>query len=178
MKMWYIYIQCNTAAAAAKSLQSCPTLCDPIDGSPPGSPVPGIFQAKVPQWGATAFSCSARTWVQSLGQEDSMEKGTATQSSILAWKITWTEEPGGLQSMGPQRVRHDLVTKQKVTERKLTWNLSLQPNLSQCQDIISSFFFYYLQVSLAFCWIFKWLPLPSGENLASTFRDSQHPLCV
>ena len=49
------------AAAAAKSLQSYPTLCDPIDGSPPGSPVPGIFQAKVPQWGATAFSCSART---------------------------------------------------------------------------------------------------------------------
>ena len=48
-----------------------------------------------------------------------MEKGTATQSSILAWEITWTEEPGGLQSMGPQRVRHDLVTKQKVTERKL-----------------------------------------------------------
>ena len=51
----------NAAAAAAKSLQSCPTLCDPIDGSPPGSPVPGIFQAKVPQWGAAAFSCSART---------------------------------------------------------------------------------------------------------------------
>ena len=42
--------------AAAKSLQSCPTLCDPIDGSPPGSPVPGIFQARVLEWGATAFS--------------------------------------------------------------------------------------------------------------------------
>ena len=38
------------AAAAAKSLQSCPTLCDPIDGSPPGSPVPGILQARVPEW--------------------------------------------------------------------------------------------------------------------------------
>ena len=44
------------AAAAAKSLQSCPTLCDPIDGSPPGSPVPGIFQARVLEWGAIAFS--------------------------------------------------------------------------------------------------------------------------
>ena len=40
------------AAAAAKSLQSCPTLCDPIDGSPPGSSVPGILQAKVLEWGA------------------------------------------------------------------------------------------------------------------------------
>ena len=40
-------------AAAAKSLQSCPTLCDPIDGSPPGSPVPGIFQARVLEWGDT-----------------------------------------------------------------------------------------------------------------------------
>ena len=44
------------AAAAAKSLQSCPTLCDPIDGSPPGFSVPGIFQARVLQWGAIAFS--------------------------------------------------------------------------------------------------------------------------
>ena len=44
------------AAAAAKSLQSCPTLCDPRDGSPPGSSVPGILQARVLEWGAIAFS--------------------------------------------------------------------------------------------------------------------------
>jgi len=44
------------AAAAAKSLQSCPTLCNPIDGSPPGSSVPGILQARVLEWGAIAFS--------------------------------------------------------------------------------------------------------------------------
>ena len=44
------------AAAAAKSLQSCLTLCDPRDGSPPGSPVPGILQARVLEWGAIAFS--------------------------------------------------------------------------------------------------------------------------
>ena len=44
------------AAAAAKSLQLCPTLCDPIDGSPPGSPVPGILQARTLQWGAISFS--------------------------------------------------------------------------------------------------------------------------
>ena len=44
------------AAAAAKSLQSCPTLCNPIDGSPPGSPIPGILQARTPEWVAISFS--------------------------------------------------------------------------------------------------------------------------
>ena len=44
------------AAAAAKSLQSCPTLCDPIDGSPPGFPIPGILQARTLEWVAIAFS--------------------------------------------------------------------------------------------------------------------------
>ena len=44
------------AAAAAASLQSCPTLCDPIDGSPPGSPVPGILQARILEWVAIPFS--------------------------------------------------------------------------------------------------------------------------
>ena len=47
------------------------------------------------------------TWVESLGQEDCLEKGKATHSNILAWRIPWTEEPGGPQSMGSQRVRHD-----------------------------------------------------------------------
>ena len=47
------------------------------------------------------------TWVQSLGQEDPLEKEMATHSSILAWRIPWMEEPGGLQSMGSQRVGHD-----------------------------------------------------------------------
>ena len=45
--------------------------------------------------------------MRSLGQEDLLEKEMATRSSILAWKIPWTEDPGGLQSMGPQRVGHD-----------------------------------------------------------------------
>ena len=47
------------------------------------------------------------TWVRSLGQEDPLEKEMATHSSILAWRIPWTEEPGGLQSTGSQRVGHD-----------------------------------------------------------------------
>ena len=47
------------------------------------------------------------TWVRSLGQEDPLEKEVATDSSILAWRIPWMEEPGGLQSTGLQRVGHD-----------------------------------------------------------------------
>ena len=53
------------------------------------------------------------TRVQSWGQEDTLEKGMATHSSILAWEIPWTEEPGRLQSMGLQRSGHNLVTKQQ-----------------------------------------------------------------
>ena len=47
------------------------------------------------------------TWVQPLGREDPLEEGTATHSSILAWRIPCTEDPGGLQSMGSKRVGHD-----------------------------------------------------------------------
>ena len=53
------------------------------------------------------------TQVGSLGQEDPLEKGMAAHSSILAWEIPQTEKPGGLQSLGLQRVGHDLATKQK-----------------------------------------------------------------
>ena len=110
-----------------------------MDCSPPGSSVHGILQARILEWVAISFSrgssrprdrtqvsCIAgkcfnlwatrealvqETWVQSLGQEDPLEKGIATCFSILAWKIPWTEETGGVQSMGQQRVRHDWVTK-------------------------------------------------------------------
>ena len=47
------------------------------------------------------------TWVRSLGWEDPLEERMATRSSVLAWRIPWTEEPGGLQSMGSQRVGHN-----------------------------------------------------------------------
>ena len=55
------------------------------------------------------------TQVRSLGQEDALEKEMATHSTILAWEIPWTEEPGGLQSMGWQRVGPNLVLKQQLT---------------------------------------------------------------
>ena len=65
LEVWNLYFLCRgslmNAAAAAKSLQSCPTLCDPIDSSPPGSPVPGILQARTLEWVAISFS-SAGKW--------------------------------------------------------------------------------------------------------------------
>ena len=54
--MWDDKFGMRRAAAAAKSLQSCPTLCDPLDGSPTGTPVPGILQARTREWVAIAFS--------------------------------------------------------------------------------------------------------------------------
>ena len=53
------------------------------------------------------LSAMRETWVRSLGQENPLEKEMATHSSILAWRIPWTEEPGGLQSTGSPRVGHD-----------------------------------------------------------------------
>ena len=55
------------------------------------------------------------TQVQSLGWEDPLETEMATHSSLFAWEIPWTEEPGGLQSMGSQRIRHDLETTTTAT---------------------------------------------------------------
>ena len=52
-------------------------------------------------------------WVRSLGQEDTLDKEMANHSSILAWEISWTEELGGLQSMGSQKVRHNSATEQQ-----------------------------------------------------------------
>ena len=65
--------------------------------------LPGDSAGKNP----LAMQESRETWVRSLGQEDPLEKGMATHSSILPWRIPWTEKPGGLQSMRSHRVGHD-----------------------------------------------------------------------
>ena len=96
-------------------LQLSPTLCDPMDCSPPGSSVHGILQARILQWVATSLAAQLvknlpvmlETRVEFLGWQDPLEKGMATHSSILAGKIPWTEKASGLQSMGSQRVGRD-----------------------------------------------------------------------
>ena len=57
------------------------------------------------------------TWAQSLGWEDPLEKEMATHSRILDWEILWAEEPRGLESLGSQRVRYDLATKQNQQQQ-------------------------------------------------------------
>ena len=81
-----------SAAAAAKSLQSCPTLCDPIDGSPPGSPVPGILQARTLEWVAISFS-NARKW--------KMKVKSLSRVQLLA--TPWTTAYQAPLSMGCSR---------------------------------------------------------------------------
>ena len=72
----------------------------------PWTEEPGIRASLVVQWVKNPPAMQ-ETWVRSLDWEDLLEKDMATHSSILACKIPWTEEPGGLQSMGSQRVGHD-----------------------------------------------------------------------
>ena len=69
--------------------------------------VPESFGASLVAQTVKSLPTMQETWVQSLGQEDPLEKEMATHSSIPAWEIPWTEEPGGLQSMGSQRVECD-----------------------------------------------------------------------
>ena len=80
-------------------------------------------------------ACNTGTQVQSLGQEDPLEKGMATHSSILAWQTSWTEEPSGLQFMGPQRVGHNWATNTfhfewisavSSGDQQLTWTFAVQ----------------------------------------------------
>ena len=73
-----------TAATAAKLLQSCPTLCDPIDGSPPGSPVPGIVQARTLEWVAISFS-NAWKWSYSVVSNSSRPHGLQPTRLLHSW---------------------------------------------------------------------------------------------
>ena len=70
----------STTAAAAKSLQSCPTLCDPIDGSPPASPVPGILQARILEWVAISFS---NAWKWKVKSEIEVAQSCLTLSNPM-----------------------------------------------------------------------------------------------
>ena len=88
----FYYLLLSAAAAAAKSLQSCPTLCDPIEGSPPGSPVPGILQARTLEWVPISFS-NAWNWkvkVKSL-------------SRVRLFATPWTAAHQAVPSMGFSR---------------------------------------------------------------------------
>ena len=106
--------------------------------------------------------------VPSLGQEDPLKQEMATHSSILAWEIPWTQEPGGLQSMGLQRAGHDLGTKQHQSD---DW---IKVNALSCNNVIKVFhrmeflsylFLLYLEASFTvWKYPFKWFCM-SGQFL-------------
>ena len=129
------------------SCKSCPTLCNPTDVAHQASQAMGFPRQE--SWSGLLFPSAgdfpnariepissespgkahginaAQMWVQSLCREGPLEKKMATHSSTLAWKIPWTEEPGGLQSVGSQRVRQDWVTKQQQQQEQKTGILLL-----------------------------------------------------
>ena len=96
-----------TAAAAAKSLQSCPTLRDPIDGSPPGSPVPGILQARTLEWIAISFS-NAGKWKVKVKKKKEKEKKVKVKSlsHIQLLATPWTTAYQAPPSMGFSRQKY------------------------------------------------------------------------
>ena len=108
-----------SAAAAAKSLQSCPTLCDPIDGSPPGSPIPGILQARTLEWVAISFS-NAWKWnvkVKSLSRVQLLgTPWTAAYQSPPSMGFSRQEYWTGLPFLSPShysiRVKIQISTKE------------------------------------------------------------------
>ena len=99
-------------------------------------------------------------WVQSLGQEDSLEEGMATHSSILAWRIPWTKEPGGLQSIGSQRVgynwRHRTCSHTFINLSHLSICnfIKKKRNMGAANDKINSSLPWFLLLALAFQMLF------------------------
>ena len=127
-------------------------------------------------------------WVQSLGQEDHLEKEMATHSSILVWKIPWTEEPGGLQSMGSQRVRHNwehththyLDIPQFIYAliySKISWLFPSVINYEwSCYKHLCAGF--CVEVSFQFPWVDAkecdcWITLLYSKNIVSFVRNCQ-----
>ena len=113
-----------TAAAAAKSPQSCPTLCDPKDGSPPGSPVPGIFQARTLEWVNIAFS-NAWKWSRSVVSNSSRPRGLPTRL-LHPWDF-----PGESTGVGCHCLLHWAIREAHISLPKLNVVMSV------CVSILS-----------------------------------------
>ena len=126
----------STAAAAAKSLQSCPTLCDPIDGSPLGSPGPGILQARTLKWVAISFSNAWKwkwKWSRSVVSDSSRPHGLQPTRLLLPWDF-----PGKSTGVGC----HCLLR----LEAQISLIL-IKPNLPVFSFVFHVFFLSYLRIS-------------------------------
>ena len=116
------------AAAAAKSLQSCPTLCDPVDGSPPGSPIPGILQARILQWVAISFS-SVWKWkvkVKSLSRVQLLATPwTAAYQAPLSMGFSSQEYWSGVPLPSPKGSGNFYYTGSLLCKRIYRWTVRL-----------------------------------------------------
>ena len=129
-------------------------------------------RVRLPRWlSGKESTCQCRRQVHSLGWEDPLEKEMATHSSILAWRIPWTEEPGGLQSTGSQRVEYSWVT-------SLSFFLSLTTYCGYTWFYTSVFFHSLLTVcvddflSLLYVFLYQWAF--SSHIFLSLFMDFFH----
>ena len=119
---WLLCLKESAAAAAAKSLQSCPTLRNPRDGSPPGSPVPGILQARTLEWVAMSFS-SAWKW--------KVKVKTLSHVGLLA--TPWTAAHQA-PSRWPQNWEHYILTDSLNQTREFLWKLPARKTLTLWTD--------------------------------------------
>ena len=115
-------------------------------------------QGAIPESYHSPQAARQEIWVRPLGQEDPLQKGMATQSSILAWEIPRTEEPGGLQSVGSQRVRHD------GTQTIVLFKLLEEPPYDFPQwlhqftvhHLVPGFPFLHILTQTYKCWLILW----------------------
>ena len=136
------------AAAAAKSLQSCPTLCDPIDGSPPGSPVPGILQARIQEWVAISFSNAWKWKVKSENEVaqlcstlcDPMDcslSGSSVHGIFQARVLEWGAIAFSL-NMFKSLTHHQGPIKPSVKDSAPPWREEKQDSQMNTQEIVNS----------------------------------------
>ena len=139
----------ETAAAAAKSRQSCPTLCDAIDGSPPGSPIPGILQARTLEWVVISFFNAGKwKWSRSVVSDSSRPHGLQPTRLLRPWYF-----PGKSTGVGCHCLLWDLETKQQQNINNLIHSLRLAffsfRNRFCILNVAYCCFFFFLA-----CWVF------------------------
>ena len=117
------------------------------------------------------LSAMQETWVWSLGREDHLEKEMATHSSLLAWEIPWTKEPGGLQYMGSQRVGHDWVTNNNLT---LACKVLLDPIPTSISSLPTPYPLasWTTILALAVLWRCYFSPAPGPVHSCSPSREA------
>ena len=139
------------ATAAAKSLQSCPTLCDPIDSSPWGSPVPGILQARTLEWVAISFS-NAWKWSHSVMSDSLWPHGLQPTRPLRPWDF-----PGKSTGVGC----HFLLPKSTLHIWKFSVHILLKPNLKDFEHYLASMWNEYNYVVV---WTFFGIALLWDRN--------------